>query len=112
MIEELPDNLGHLDSESTLEDWGKTIKTLVARFDADPRIVERAHAARKHRTSQLRETEAEDTEANFTGSTDLPSDKFDNAALASLFGSLGASTAAMIAEEGDNELGDLDDLPF
>jgi DNA polymerase III delta prime subunit len=23
MIEELPDNLGHLDSESTLEDWGK-----------------------------------------------------------------------------------------
>jgi DNA polymerase III delta prime subunit len=112
MIEELPDNLGHLDSESTLEDWGKTIESLVARFDADPRIVERAHSALKHRTSQLRETEAEDTVANFTGSTDLPTDKFDDAALASLFGSLGAPTAAMIAEEGDYELGDLDDLPF
>lgn len=112
MIEELPDSLGHLDSESTLEDWGKTINTLAARFSADPRFVERAHAALKHRTELLRETEAEDTEASFTGSADLPSDKFDDAALASLFGSLGASTAAMMAEGGDNEPGDLDDLPF
>ncbi|WP_066588451.1 restriction endonuclease [Sphingomonas pruni] len=112
VIEELPDNLGHLDSESTLEDWGKTINTLAARFNADPRFVERAHAALKHRTEQLRETEAEDTEASFTGSADLPGDKFDDAALASLFGSLGASTSAMIALEDDDELGDLDDLPF
>lgn len=111
MMEDLEDNLGHLDSESTLEDWGNTINTLAARFDADPRIVERAHAALKHRTSQLRETEAEDTEASFTGAADLPNDKFDDAALASLFGSLGASTAAMIAVE-DDDLGDLDDLPF
>jgi len=60
----------------------------------------------------VRETEAENTEASFTGSGDLPSDKFDNAALASLFGSLGASTAAMIAVQDDDDLGDLDDLPF
>lgn len=112
MMEELPDNLGHLDSESTLEDWGKTIETLAARFDADSLVVERAHAALNHRTLQLRETEADDIEANFTGSTDIPSDKFDDAALASLFGSLGASTTAIIAEEGDDELGDRDDLPF
>lgn len=111
MMEDLEDNLGHLDSESTLEDWGKTINTLAARFDADPRIVERAHAALKRRTSQLRETEAEDTEASFTGAANLPSDKFDDAALASLFGSLGASTAAMSAVD-DDDLGDLDDIPF
>jgi DNA polymerase III delta prime subunit len=111
MIEELPDNLGHMDSESTLEDWGKTIEKLAARFHADPRIVERAHAALKQRTTQLRETEAEDTEASFTGAADLPSDKFDDAALASLFGSLGASTVAMSAVE-DDDLGDLDDIPF
>ncbi len=112
MMEDLEDNLGHLDSESTLEDWGKTINTLAARFDADPRIVERAHAALKQRTAQLRETEAEHTEASFTGSADLPNDKFDDAALASLFGSLGASTAAMIAMEDHDGLDDLDDLPF
>jgi DNA polymerase III delta prime subunit len=111
MLEGMEDNLGHLDSESTLEDWGKTINKLAVRFDADPRIVERAHAALKQRTTQLRETEAEDTEASFTGSGNLPSDKFDDAALASLFGSLGASTAAMLAVDGD-DLGDLDDLPF
>ncbi|MGQ3241787.1 nSTAND3 domain-containing NTPase, partial [Shinella sp.] len=111
MIEELPDNVGHLDSESTLEDWGKTIDTLAARFDADPRVVSRARAALNYRTSQVRETEAEDTEANFTGSTDIPSDKFDDAALASLFGSLGVSTTAMIAVE-DDDLDDLDDLSF
>ncbi|WP_426265376.1 hypothetical protein [Sphingomonas sp. PWP1-2] len=112
MMEDLEDNLGHLDSESTLEDWGKTINTLAARFHADPRIVERADAALKQRTTQLRETEADDTEASFTGSDDLPSDKFDDAALASLFGSLGASTAAMLPLEDDDDLGDLDDLPF
>jgi DNA polymerase III delta prime subunit len=111
MIEELPDNLGHMDSESTLEDWGKTIEKLATRFPADPRIVERAHAALKQRTTQLRETEAEDTEASFKGAANLPSDKFDDAALASLFGSLGASTAAMSAAD-DDDLGDLDDIPF
>ncbi|WP_394647837.1 restriction endonuclease [uncultured Sphingomonas sp.] len=111
MIEELPDNLGHMDSESTLEDWGKTVEKLAARFHADPRIVERAHAALKQRTTQLRETEAEDTEASFTGAADTPSDKFDDAALASLFGSLGASTAAMSAVDED-DLGDFDDIPF
>ncbi len=110
MLEDLEDNLGHLDSESTLEDWGKTINTLAARFDADPCIVDRAHAALKQRTTHLRETEAEHSEASFTGPADLPNDKFDDAALASLFGSLGASTAAMSAVEGD-DLG-FDDIPF
>ncbi|KQO73300.1 hypothetical protein ASF18_17940 [Methylobacterium sp. Leaf89] len=111
MIEELPDNLGHMDSESTLEDWGKTIEKLAARFHGDPRVFERAHAALKQRTTQLRETEAKDTEASFTGAADLPGDKFDDAALASLFGSLGASTVAISAVD-DDDLGDFDNLPF
>jgi DNA polymerase III delta prime subunit len=87
VIAELPRNLGHVDSESTLDDWAETVEKLGARVGASPtalRIAARAIASRKE---EIAEAESEEADVAFTGRLELE-DRFDDAALRSLFASL------------------------
>lgn len=90
MIENLPENLGHVDSESTLEDYAQTVSELGAQVGADQAAILRATAAIEGRIARLKDEEPEDTDLSITGDLEGERDVFDDDALASLFASLAA----------------------
>ena len=92
MIADLPDNLGHIDSESTLEDWSDRVKKLGRRVGASEAMIDAAEAAILCRLDEVRETEATPSSASFTGSDDEDDDdQFDDVELANLFAPLAHS---------------------
>lgn len=88
MIENLPDNLDHVNSKSTLDDFASLVADLGSRFGADPAAILRATNAISSRADRIRETESEDTDLSVTGDYKAERDVFGDAELSSLFGSL------------------------
>lgn len=87
VIEDVPRNLGHVDSASTLDDWAETVEKLGTRVGVDSTSLRIAVKAIEARKEEVDVAESNEADVSFTGKSE-PEDRFDDAALSSLFGSL------------------------
>lgn len=109
-IENLADNLEHIDSESTLSDYIGTIETLAERVGYDNVAVTRAKEAIERRIAQVAEVATEDEALTVTGELPAPPDSFDNDDLDNLFAPLVASDGKPLTQLHEADL--WDDIPF
>lgn len=109
-IENLADNLEHIDSESTLNDYIGNIETLAGRVGYDNGAVTRAKDAIERRIAQVAEVATEDEALTVTGELPAPPDSFDNDDLDNLFAPLVASDGAPLTKLHEADL--RDDIPF
>lgn len=84
MIESVSDNLGHVDSDSTLSDYISTVEKLANRIGYNPQAVESAKRAIQSRIEEVNENAAQDEELSVTGE-DVQEDTFDDQDLKNLF---------------------------
>ena len=88
MIDEVGDNLGHVDSESTLTDYIGTVEKLAARVGHSSNAVVTAKNAIARRIDEVREQSTDDEELSVTGDHERQIDRFDDADLVNLFAPL------------------------
>lgn len=110
MIENLADNLEHIDSESTLSDYIGTIETLAGRVGYDNVAVTRAKEAIERRIAEVAEVATEDEALTVTGELPAASDSFNNDDLDNLFAPLVASDDKPLTNL--HQAGLWDDIPF
>ncbi|KXV23582.1 hypothetical protein AD942_01025 [Gluconobacter japonicus] len=84
MIENVSDNLRHVDSDSTLSDYISTVEKLANRIGYNPQAVESAKRAIQSRIEEVNENAAQDEELSVTGE-DVQEDTFDDQDLKNLF---------------------------
>lgn len=84
MIENVGDNLGHVDSDSTLSDYISTVEKLANRIGYNPQAVDSAKRAIQSRIEEVKEYAAQDEELSVTGE-DVQEDTFDDQDLKNLF---------------------------
>ncbi|MFT9450310.1 ATP-binding protein [Gluconobacter japonicus] len=84
MIENVSDNLRHVDSDSTLSDYISTVEKLANRIGYNPQAVESAKRAIQSRIEEVNENAAQDEELSVIGE-DVQEDTFDDQDLKNLF---------------------------
>lgn len=95
LIKNVGENLDHVDSESTLDDYVKTIERLAGRIECNPTAVDAAKRAIQWRIDAVGEQAASDEELAVTGEDCYATDDFDDQDLNNLF-------APLVAEEEEN----------
>lgn len=110
MIENVADNLGHIDSDSTLHDYIATVATLAGRVGYDRDAVTRAQQAIERRISEVAEAATEDEALTVTGDASATPDSFDDVELDNLFAPLVASDGKQLTKPPATDL--WDDIPF
>jgi hypothetical protein len=88
IIAEIPNNLDHVDSESTLEDYVTLIAQLGPIVGSTQAELDQAEAAIKARIKLLREATPEEDELSVRGDNEPETDRFDDEDLRNLFASL------------------------
>ncbi|AZV79046.1 hypothetical protein EBB79_14985 [Parasedimentitalea marina] len=88
LIENIGENLDHVDSDSTLGEFATTIKKMAKRVGHDPNSVEIAKEAIQRRIQEVDEHSVGDSEMSVTGEYPRTFDRFDDQDLMSLFASL------------------------
>lgn len=88
MIDNVPGNLGHIDSDSTLSDFLTTVETMALRVSHNAAAVTQARQAIEQRIQEVGDEAATEEELSVTGDVQTRSDSFDDDDLANLFASL------------------------
>lgn len=91
VITELPNNLEHVDSESTLDDYAKLVEELGPAVGATPAEIARAKRALSNRADRLRAETPEEDELSVHGDSTVEIDSFNDEDLRNLFAPLLAS---------------------
>jgi DNA polymerase III delta prime subunit len=91
MIDNIADNLGHVDSASTLSDFVSLVEALAQRVDYDVSAVTLAKRAIEQRIEEVSEEAASEDELSVTGDTTGLSDTFGDQDLSNLFAPLVAT---------------------
>lgn len=110
MIENIADNLDHLDSDSTLNDYVTTVESLAGRVGYDSAAVARAKHAIERRIAEVAEAATEDEALTVTGDMPAPFETFDNDDLNNLFAPLVSSDGKPLSAPPAADL--WDDIPF
>ena len=92
LIENIGENLAHVDSDSTLTDYVEAIENLAERIECNPCAVDEAKQAIHRRIEEVSEQTATDEELSVTGEDHNTTDRFDDRDLNNLF-------APLIADE-------------
>jgi energy-coupling factor transporter ATP-binding protein EcfA2 len=87
-VDEVRQNVANFDSESTLEDHIKTLRTLSKRAGILSQKVEKAVEIVQARIAELRDETPEPTSPSIKPRADIDTSAFDDAAIANLFASL------------------------
>ena len=98
LIENVGENLDHVDSDSTLNDYVSAVEKLAQRIGYNPSAVDAAKQAIQRRIDEVSEQAVSDEELSVTGEDRHAADRFDDRDLKNLF-------APLVADKDSNSDG-------